>query len=102
MQECNSRKPLLRTVAPIIIVLLILPLGLCLGTLAGLLSDFGCTHRVQNIKLNPEMFAKQYGPCIVFNGWAAAAVLVASAAVVGAAWIRRRGGRDGPVDSKEQ
>jgi hypothetical protein len=102
MQECNSRKTLLMAVGPIIIVLLVLPLGLCLGTLAGLLSDFGFTHMVQNIKLNPEMFARQYGPCIVFNGWATAAVVVASAAVVGVAWIRRRGGRDGPVDPKEQ
>lgn len=63
--------------------LLVIPLGLLLGILISLISDFGLFHTVENIGLNPDVFAGQYGRGIVLAGWASVAVaFIVACAVV--------------------
>ncbi len=96
MPEDRKKKTLLQSVMPIIVPMLVVPLGWSLGTLLGLISDFGLHYTVENIRLNPDMFAKQYSWGIVYGGWIAVAVVVASAATVGIALVRRRGNAPTP------
>jgi hypothetical protein len=74
-----------------IVLVLVTPVGLLAGILIGLISDFGPRCLVENIQLNPSMFANQYAPLIVFAGWAAIVDLVVMAAVAGVILIRRSG-----------
>ena len=70
-----------------------MPLGLSLGKLAGIISNFGLMHTVDNIGINPDIFVKQYRWITVFNGWASVAIVIVSAAIVGIELIRRSGSR---------
>lgn len=54
--------------------LLFIPLGLFVGTQISLITDFGLVHMVDNIKLNPDMFANQYAGSLVVCGWFSLAV----------------------------
>ena len=74
---------------PIIGTLMLVPVAASLGTLAGLITDFGLTRTAENIRLNPRMFADQYADVVVRIGWTCVAVVVVSAAIVGVEWIRR-------------
>ena len=71
-------------------VALTVPLGLLVGTLLGLIRDFGVRHMVANIRLNPGIFADQYGANLVYTGWTALACLSASAVIVGMQSFMRR------------
>ena len=81
----------------VVVGLLAVPLGLWLGTLLGLISDFGPRHTAQNIRANPEIFAGQYAGPIVNSGWAALVCLVVVVVIVGIQlmlmWRRKRGQR---------
>jgi hypothetical protein len=99
MIKDQERQRLLLSVVLKIAPLLVLPLGLSLGTLAGIIRDFGLMHTVDNIGLNADIFVKQYGWTTVFNGWASVAVVIVSAAIVGIELIRRSGNQDDPNKS---
>ena len=71
-------------------ILLTIPPGGLIGTLLGLLGDFGLSNTVVNIRRNPQVFADQYAGQLVFLGWAALACLLA-AAVLAISWLARRG-----------
>jgi hypothetical protein len=73
MSEDYHKKPLVGSEALrcVVVVLLCLPLGLSVGTLLGLLSDFGLRYTVENIRANPEIFANQYAGLLVYSGWTA-------------------------------
>ena len=79
----------------VVVGLLVLPLGLWLGTLLGLISDFGLRYPAENILANPEIFASQYAGPIVNSGWIALVCLVAVVAIVAVeltlTWRRKRG-----------
>ena len=60
----------------LVVLLLVTPLGLLLGTLYGVISDFGLHETVDTIRLNPDTFADQYAGIVVRNGWAAVAITV--------------------------
>jgi len=62
----------LGTVAPILFV----PLGILIGLQISLVSDFGLAYTVDNIKLNPDMFSKQYARGIVLGGWVSIAIAI--------------------------
>ena len=53
MVENREKKTLLRSVFPKIALLLVVPLGLSLGTLVSLIQDFGLVHTVGNIERDP-------------------------------------------------
>jgi hypothetical protein len=55
--------------------LLFIPLGILIGTQAALLSDFGASNTIENIKANPDIFAAQYASSIVISGWITIAIL---------------------------
>jgi hypothetical protein len=84
-----KKKSFLQTALPIIGPLLIMPLGFCLGTFFGLISDFGISHTTENIKLNPEIFAKQYAFGVVLSAWAAVVTVGVSVVIVVVELIRR-------------
>jgi len=67
-------------------VLLIVPCGFLVGTLFALIKDFGLGYTVDNIRLNPDMFADQYARPLVSAGWVALACLTLVAMIVGAQW----------------
>ncbi len=54
-----------------------------MGTMLGLLSDFGLWNTVDNIKANPTIFADQYAWNIVSTGWVSVVALIGSAAIIG-------------------
>lgn len=60
----------------VVVPLLIAPLGMLLGTLLSVISDFGLNHTADTIRLNPVTFADQYATSVVRNGWAAAAIMI--------------------------
>ena len=64
-------------------VLLCPPVGASVGTLLGLISDFGLRNTVETIKANPEIFANQYAGPIVCYGWTALMCLVAVVVIIG-------------------
>ena len=49
--------------------LLMIPVGLSIGVLISVLGDFGVQYTIENIRLNSESFAAQYGSFVVVNGW---------------------------------
>ena len=53
-----------------IAMVLVTPLGLSVGTLFGIITDYGPVYTAENIRLNPGTFANQYARMIVFTGWA--------------------------------
>jgi hypothetical protein len=58
------------------------------GTLLGLISDFGIRNTVWNIQANPGVFAKQYASSIVYTGWIAVAGMIALVVIGGIAFMR--------------
>ena len=68
---------------------LVAPIGLCVGTLFGIIADFGFNDPVHRILRNPNVFAEQYGPAVVFNGWFCVAVVILTAVVVAISLICR-------------
>ncbi len=91
MEENYRRKTFWEFVAPKVAAWVVVPTGLLAGAMIGLMSDFGVTNTLRNIKLNPEVFTAQYAWVLVVGGWAAIAALLAAAVVCGAALIRVRG-----------
>ncbi len=69
------------------------PIGMSVGTLLGILQDFGLRYTAENIRLNPGIFANQFAQIIVFTGWAALAALVVLAVVGCVSLIRRQASR---------
>lgn len=88
MTKDQEKRTLATSVVLMIAPLLIIPLGLCLGTLVAIISDFGLWHTMDNIRLNPATFVKQYGWIAIFNGWFSVAIVIASAAIAGVRLIR--------------
>jgi len=94
MSEDCRKKPLVESVALQCVcgVLLIVPLGLLVGMLLGLISDFSLRNTVGNIRINPEIFANQYAGLLVYSGWTAFVCLVAVVVIVGIQlWRRKKG-----------
>ncbi len=96
MSEDCRKKPLVGSegLRCVMIVLLCLPLGSLVGTLLGLISDFGLRHIVWNIQANPEVFANQYAGPLVYSGWTALMCLIALVVIVGIqlmlTWTRKK------------
>ena len=65
------------------VFLLCLPTGLLTGILLGLISQFGLSFTLDNIRANPEMFANQFAPAILYSGWIAVTSLAALVIIVG-------------------
>jgi hypothetical protein len=99
MTKNQERQKLLTSVILMIAPLLIIPLGLSLGTLAAIISDFGLWHTMDNVRLNPDTFVKQYGWTTIFNGWASVAVVIVSAAITAGTLIRRSRARADQPDT---
>jgi len=90
MSEDGKKKTLFESVIRKILPLLFLQLGCSLGIFIGLLATFGFRYTVENFKLNPDTFAKQFAHCVFWNGWITVAVVVVIAVIVGIEWIGRR------------
>jgi len=89
MIKYQERQKVLSSMLLAISPVLVMPIGLCVGTLFGIIGDFGFNHPLDRILRNPDIFAEQYGPAIVFNGWFCVAVVIMTAAVVGISLICR-------------
>ena len=55
--------------------MLCLPTGALVGILVGLVDQFGLRFTLDNIRANPQMFANQFAPYILYSGWFAVASL---------------------------
>lgn len=92
MSEDCRKKPLVGSVLlwRVAVVLLCPPVGFLVGTLLGLISDFGLSDTAENIRANPQIFANQYAGLIVNTGWTALVCLVAVVVIVGIQLWRSR------------
>ena len=79
-----TKKPLKspETLWSVVVIMLALSNGLLVGTLLGLISDFGIRNTAENMQANPEMFANQYAGGLVYAAWFALVSLVALVAAV--------------------
>ncbi len=87
------RKLVIVALWPVIVVVLVVPVGVSVGTLLGLVEDFGLSYTAENMRHNPAVFADQYASQIVFTGWAAVVDLAVLAAIAGVVLIRGYGKR---------
>ncbi|MGA2031645.1 MAG: hypothetical protein ABSG68_05275 [Thermoguttaceae bacterium] len=91
-EDCNKKAPAWFVVLTIAVTIVVVtPVGLSVGTLFGILEDFGLNYTVENIRHNPGIFANQFARGIVFTGWAALVAIVVLAVVGCIALIRRHG-----------
>ncbi len=67
----------------VVILLLIVPVGISVGTFLGLISNFGLSYTVENARLNPEIFADQFAGHVVYGGWIALVCLAAAFVLIG-------------------
>ncbi len=74
-----------------VVVVAVVPVGLALGTLLGIIEDFGLSGTVENIRHNPGTFANQFARNIAFTGWAALVAIVVLFVAGGVVLIRRYG-----------
>ena len=65
------------------VFLLCLPTGLLTGILLSLISQFGIRLTLDSIRANPQMFAKQFAPVILYSGWITVTSLAALVIIVG-------------------
>jgi ABC-type Fe3+ transport system permease subunit len=82
MSEDYNKKTRSWCVTRAIVTVLVVPVGMSVGILLGLISDFGLDFTVDNIRANPDIFAKQYAWPIVIGGWAAVVALVVLIVIV--------------------
>ena len=100
-EDYNKKTPLWFVVlTSAIAVVVVTPIGLSVGTLLGMISDFGLDNTVANIRANPDTFAKQYAQLIVCTGWAALVAIVVLA-VVGCVTLIRRYGKPPTKDERQ-